>query len=357
MRAVTLEEIEDAAERWCNDPESHKSHGPGKYSTQRFKRCAKQWFAFHKYPIPFPCKPPIHFATLLDGYLAYLLEANYKPATIKSWKSNVKRLLEWLPGRKKDFASLAMSDIDDFLAHQASLGHSPSGIGTLCQGLRSFLRYAGDRALCRPGLADGIVSPSIPLYSQVQKGPTWSDVRRVLARAADLQTPNGIRMHAVLCLAAVYALRGKEIASLQLHDIDWYKETLTIRRAKRGRVQQLPLQYEPGEAIIRYLRLVRPVCESRHVFITVKAPHRPLSAATICTMVGQFLKTTPSITGTPTAHALRHACATKLLNQGTSLQDISQYLGHKDAKSVSIYARYDTRTLKEIAAFPLKGIL
>jgi site-specific recombinase XerD len=356
MRSITPLELEEAAERWCDDAEVHKTKARGPHSKGRFIRCAKQWFAFHKVPIEFPSKP-LYFADVFDRYIEHLHSANYAKGTIKGWKSSAKTFLEWLPERKAVFADVTLQDVDDFIAFRAAAGWSPSSIKTVCQGLRSLLRFAADRALCRSCLAEGIISPSTPLYSQQPKGPTWPDVRRVLARAAELQTREGARIHAILCLAAVYALRGKEIASLQLHDFDWYKETLTIRRAKRGRVQQYPLQYEVGEAVIRYLRTARPISSSRHVFLTVKAPYRPMTSDNLCNTVGAFLKATPSLSGSPTAHALRHACATKLLNQGSSLQYISHFLGHKDAKSVSIYARYDTRNLMEIAAFSLKGVL
>jgi integrase/recombinase XerD len=56
-------------------------------------------------------------------------------------------------------------------------------------------------------------------------------------------------------------------------------------------------------------------------------------------------------------HALRHACATRLLKQGSSLEEIAAFLGHRDLNSVSIYARYDIRLLRKVAAFSLSGVL
>src|SRR5215470_17525315 len=49
-------------------------------------------------------------------------------------------------------------------------------------------------------------------------------------------------------------------------------------------------------------------------------------------------------------HALRHACATHLLKKGTPLKDIADFLGHRNAKAVGIYAKFDTRF-----AFPLRN--
>ena len=56
-------------------------------------------------------------------------------------------------------------------------------------------------------------------------------------------------------------------------------------------------------------------------------------------------------------HSLRHACATELLRRGTSLKDIADFLGHRDIASVSIYAKFDARMLRKVAAFSLAGVL
>jgi len=55
-------------------------------------------------------------------------------------------------------------------------------------------------------------------------------------------------------------------------------------------------------------------------------------------------------------HSLRHACATRLLSKGASLQEIADFLGHRNIKSIGIYARYDTRSLRKVAAFSLAGV-
>ena len=62
-------------------------------------------------------------------------------------------------------------------------------------------------------------------------------------------------------------LRCSEIATLTLDDFDWYNGVLTVRRAKRGRVQQFPSSLEVvAEAVIRYLRDVRGRSPFRNVF-------------------------------------------------------------------------------------------
>jgi integrase/recombinase XerD len=56
-------------------------------------------------------------------------------------------------------------------------------------------------------------------------------------------------------------------------------------------------------------------------------------------------------------HSLRHACASQLLRKGVSMLDIADFLGHQSTRCVGIYARYDTRRLRKIAAFRLRGVV
>ncbi|MCU7874991.1 MAG: site-specific integrase [Candidatus Thiodiazotropha sp. (ex Lucinoma borealis)] len=44
-------------------------------------------------------------------------------------------------------------------------------------------------------------------------------------------------------------------------------------------------------------------------------------------------------------HALRHTCATRLLNKGANLEQVQAWLGHADITTTQIYAHYDTRRL------------
>ena len=53
---------------------------------------------------------------------------------------------------------------------------------------------------------------------------------------------------------------------------------LRIVRSKTAREETRPLEPSVGNAIAHYLRHARPETPSRIVFLTVRAPYRPLSA-------------------------------------------------------------------------------
>ena len=56
-------------------------------------------------------------------------------------------------------------------------------------------------------------------------------------------------------------------------------------------------------------------------------------------------------------HALRHACATHLLNEGFSLKEISDHLGHQGYETTKVYTKVDLVNLRKVADFDLGDLL
>jgi integrase len=206
-----------------------------------------------------------------------------------------------------------------------------------------------------PGIGRGIRSPIVPKYDGLLKGPTWKEVRRLL-RSTSGTKPATLRARAILSLCSIYALRSSEVSRLRLNDFDWQDERFAVQRAKRGGVQHYPIQYEVGEAILGYLTKGRPRCACRHVFATLHPPYRPLKACSMWQITSRRMRQLGIVSAHHGPHALRHACATHLLRKGTSVKEIADFLGHRDSKSIGIYAKYDTQSLRKVAAYRLAGL-
>jgi site-specific recombinase XerD len=56
-------------------------------------------------------------------------------------------------------------------------------------------------------------------------------------------------------------------------------------------------------------------------------------------------------------HSLRHACAGHLVEEGFSLKEIGDHLGHRSTVSTRTYAKVDLAGLREVARFDLGELL
>jgi site-specific recombinase XerD len=92
------------------------------------------------------------------------------------------------------------------------------------------------------------------------------------------------------------------------------------------------------------------------VFLTVLAPYRPISCSGLWSIASHAVLAGGAQTRHHGPHALRHACATRLLSEGLSMKEIGDHLGHRSADATAIYAKVDLPGLREVARFDLGGL-
>jgi site-specific recombinase XerD len=156
-------------------------------------------------------------------------------------------------------------------------------------------------------------------------------------------------------LLATYGLRAGEVKRLLLDDFDWKGELLSVSCSKTRRARIFPLSRPVGDAVLLYIKQMRPRTHHREVFVTLHGSIRPLRS--IYSIVGPRLHRLGANIPHHGPHALRHACATHLLAQGFSLKQIGDQLGHQDMDSTRIYAKVDISGLRKVADVDLGGLL
>lgn len=354
LRVVHEDEIERAADIWAKyrgpfrDPH-HRNCG----SPKPLIKYARAWLRFHG---KLAVQPQPAFQELVQRF-SDALRSNYglAVATIHSYSSCAQIFLRWLAVQGADLKTADVADIDKFIDANRREGRRSRTIAHQCQALRSFLRFAEMQGWCRPNLALSIRIPRLPRDEPHPTGPTWAQVRQVL-KLAQGSKPEHLRARALLLLFIVYGLRSSEVIELRLEDIDWRSEVLTVRRAKHGGTQQYPIQYEVGDAILKYLRHARPHVNDRHVFLGERRPWGPLLHGSVWRTVSLRLRTLGIKLDHLGPHSLRHSCATRLLQQGSSLREIADFLGHRNTKSVGMYAKLDIKALRKVSAFRLSDL-
>lgn len=355
LHPVTREEIHSAADTWATDERSARIAKHQQGSPVLFRKIATQWFHFLG---QFPERPRPAFDDLLNEFCSDMMKfRGLSPKTVQGYRWRISFFLKWLTTeRHGNLSALCLKDIDDFLDYLRERHCATATIASNCQAFRTFFTYTQDRQLCPAGLPAGIQSPRISKYRSGHIAPTWTEVRRLLSVVRG-QSALDLRARAMVLVFIVYGLRSSEVTDLRLNDFDWRSETFGIRRAKRGGTQQFPIQFEVGEAILRYLQHARPHTPSRHLFVGTKRPFAPLTEGATWQIIAGKMRQAAVTSNHIGPHALRHACATQLLRKGVSITDIADFLGHRSTKCVQVYARYDTRRLHKIAAFSLGGVL
>lgn len=279
-------------------------------------------------------------------------ERGWAEETIRGCRHTVDCFFDWLDGRGVALASVGVEEIDEAIARYHAHGYSRVTIHNYAQRLRGFLRFAEQRDWCSAGLADAIMPPRLHRGETTPKGLSRDEVIRLLA-TTEGDRPADIRDRAILMALITYGLRAGEVAGLRLDDLDWDEETLRVRCPKPGRTRLHPLSRGVGQTVLRYLREVRPARPDRSLFLTLKAPIKPVSRSTIKGVVRTRLDVL-GITGKRRGpHALRHAAAQHLLDRGLSMKAVGDYLGHRTLAATSAYARVRLEALREVAAIDL----
>ena len=290
-------------------------------------------------PEPPPVPPLI---AQFEGWM--LLHRNVSPVTLHDcYRLQLRRFLDAVGD---DPSTWDAGGIRQFIIERARCT-GPSSAKKAVAAVRMLLRHLAITGRCSPYLVDA--TPKIA-YWRLSALPTFvapEDIQRII-NAADPNTRQGRRDRAMLLLMARLAMRAGDVAALTLSDIDWADATVTVK-GKARHASRLPLPQDVGEAILAWLVDGRPEHDDDHVFLTLRAPVRPLDHSAPSAMAARLTKRAGVNVPISGSHVLRHSAATALLNQGMSLPAIGALLRHGNLDTTMVYAKVDVSLLSRVA--------
>jgi site-specific recombinase XerD len=347
---IALAEINAEASRRARAPKR-------RMFTCRFKGYAIRWLTFlGRLQLPVAVQP--RYADHVAEFAHYLVqERGLSPKTVAYDRRTTHEFLAQIEEADLQLKKLTVAQVDDLFTKKVrEEGYARITIQRWASTLRRFFRFAEGRRWCRPGLAASIMAPRVFKHEGLPVGPSWDDVKRLLA-GTEKGRPVDIRDRALLMLLAVYGLRAGEVVALRLKDFDWEREVLSVPHSKSQGPRTYPLCRPVGDAVLRYLREVRPRTDRHELFFTLVVPFRPLVSNSLSMIVKRRLHALGLQLPHYGSHALRHACATHLLAQGLSLKEVGDHLGHVDPDTTRIYAKVNVPALRAVGDFSLEGLL
>ncbi len=241
-----------------------------------------------------------------------------------------------------------------FLAELSRRGNGNATIARKLATLRSFYKY-----LRRQGLADASPAARLDTPKVVRPLPrflTVDEAKNVIeAPASDPTHEEPLRLRDALILELLYGggLRVSELAGLTLSSVD--RAARRMRVMGKGRKERIVPYGEPAALAIEAWLAIRTtllVGASDALFLGARGTK--LTVRQIQNVVRR-----QGALGAGRSdlhpHALRHTCATHLLDAGADLRSIQELLGHASLSTTQRYTHVSTDRLMAVydTAHPL----
>jgi integrase/recombinase XerC len=288
----------------------------------------------------------------IERFADYLAsEKRASPNTVLAYRRDLAQLAEFLRGRLS--RSVELADVNKLLLRawlgELSRTRSASSIARKLAAVRAFYADLERRGAVRENPASLLASPKVR-----RKLPTFlgvdaaAQVMSAPAEQPDRREPEQLRDIVILELLYGSGLRVSELAGLDLESVDAAQAELRVL-GKGNKERIVPLGGKALEALAAYLPRR---AELRHPKTGAQDPAALLLGRRGRRLgvrwVQQLVRRYGALgSGRPDLHphALRHSCATHMLEGGADLRAIQEMLGHS---SLSTTQRYTHLSLDQL---------
>jgi len=290
------------------------------------------------------------YQPLLDEYLGWMREHKHSAeGTLDVRRHGASNFLASL-GEDANVEGLAKLDaqrVESFFIEYAE-GRARPSRRSMQSALRTFLRFCFLEGYISQRLERAV--PTLRTYklARVPRGLTEGQAHAAV-ESVDCTSNIGRRDYAILMLLYTYGVRGGQVRALRFDDIQWHQDQILFRATKRGKDSLLPLTAEVGESLLAYLQNGRPRSALPEVFLTSRAPYRPLRKSALCAIVRRHILAVGLEVPSKGAHAFRHGFATRMVADGHPLKAVADVLGHRHLSTTFIYTKVDFKALSQVA--------
>ena len=272
--------------------------------------------------------------------------------TIRAYRDALTLLFKFVADRRsRGVASLQLSDLDvdavtRFLDHlEVERSNSPASRNCRRAAIRGFFKHLVRNDVTHSQQYMRVLA--IPAKKARLRPATYleADDARLIISMPDRRTPDGWRDYTLLLFLYNCGARVAEAAGLRWDDLQLLPPRHVRLHGKGKKDRLLPLWPETANALHR-LRGITHAADQQCVFANRHG--QPLTRDGIAYVLSKHVAAAARINPALqrkriTPHVLRHSCAVALLQSGTDVTVIRDYLGHA---SVATTGRYITTNLQ-----------
>lgn len=245
----------------------------------------------------------------------------------------------------RSFMEVTASHIKQFHIHD--IHKTAAGKNAYNARIRKFLAFLGENGyLMNPMLFTALPCTNAPKETIVVTltEPEMAQLNEKLQKEASRLS---LRDKAMLLLGLKMGLRSSDIVRLKFDDINWDTASIRFIQEKTKVEADLPMPTEVGNAIFRYITQERQKKTAPAIFLSEKAPYKPIGRAA-CTHALDTALPIRKVEGSG-FHVTRKTYATNLIRNGVGAAAVADALGQCGVSSVHRYLSLDADRIRMCA--------
>ncbi len=279
---------------------------------------------------------------MIDMWLKHLSYCkNLSRNTVDSYEQDLKLFREFLSGYRGcknedvDIIAIDKCDVRAWFLSRMKCGHNAKSISRGLSAIKSYLSYLQMCGAQTDSHTEIMLMKSPRVKKSLPRPVKPDDIYRIIdsIRAFRKMSWEVKRDRAILVLIYSVGLRISEVLGIEVDDI--CDGSIRVY-CKGGKNRYVPLLDCVSNLIREYLdEIPNHIVRSKYLFLNSRGGR--ISRGSLELLVSKIRKLM-SMDKSVTPHALRHSCATHLIEQGADLRHVQELLGHSSISSTQIYS-------------------
>jgi site-specific recombinase XerD len=272
---------------------------------------------------------PVAGKVYLEKMVNHLMAVNYSTSTIRNYGNTFIQFLKYFNCKNPE--EITTTEITALLGNMMAKGLSASTAHTMVNAVQFYYNQV---------LGNKAFEIKLPRAKKEKKLPAVLTMDECMTLFQAVENPK----HKLLLLIGYGAgLRVSEIVNLKWQDILFTEHKIHIKNAKgmKDRMVMLPF------SIVKTLELYKQTYNGKHYVFEGQFASEPYTTRSTQKVMKKALEKS-GLSKKATVHTLRHSFATHLLENGTDVRYIQNFLGHSSIKTTMIYTHLTNNVVDKI---------
>ncbi|WP_281616443.1 tyrosine-type recombinase/integrase [Flammeovirga sp. SubArs3] len=280
----------------------------------------------------------------LTSFLNYLeFEKKVSKHTLTAYSTDLLQFQSFLLQEDQNAALVTANkaEIRLWVASLMDTKKSTRSINRKIASLKSFYKHLRKHELITIDPSKSIHSIKTP--SRIPQHVKASEMDGLFKNETFDDSFTGVRDKLILEFLYGTGTRASELLGIEVQDLDFKSQSIKVL-GKRNKERIIPLHTILVQQLKNYLSY-RKAFDTSQLFVTETGT--PLKYHQLYTLVKRYLSTNTTVSR-KSPHILRHSFATTMLENGASLNDIKELLGHTNLSATQIYTHSSLKRMKNV---------